>query len=110
MVNWVKHCTFGTIGQSILSMESLDGSVVIAHVLVSALQLQLSESISTISMEYLIQRQRRQRILNNQLSVITRDHLFTLMSFVDSSWNGSWSIITHSMRPNPKPFTRYSNI
>ena len=33
-------------------MESLDGSVVIAHVLVLALQLQLSESISTISMEY----------------------------------------------------------
>ena len=40
------------MGQSILSMESLDGSVVIAHVLVSAMQLQLSESISTISMEY----------------------------------------------------------
>ena len=40
------------MGQSILSMESLDGSVVIAHVLVSALQLQLSESISTISIEY----------------------------------------------------------
>src|SRR5271170_5419008 len=32
------------------------------------------------------------------------------MSFADSSSNGLLNVVTHSMKPNPRPFIRYSNI
>src|SRR5947207_2661058 len=55
-------------------MERLYGNVTIARVIMSVAQLVLNDPTSTPFTEYLIQR--RQRILNNQLSTITGDHRF----------------------------------
>jgi hypothetical protein len=88
----------------------IDGNVGTVNVVTPYVvqQLQINEITSTSSMAYLILK--NQWTQNSPLSIIIEDHRFVLMYCGNSSSNGLLNVVTHSMRPNPKPFIRYSNI
>src|SRR5438477_11101751 len=98
------------MGTRLSMRDRIDGNVSTVDVVTPCLvkRLQINEITSTTPTVYLIPK--HQRTQNSPHSIITEDHRFVLISCANLSSNGLLNVVTHSTRPNPKPFIRYSNI